>query len=139
MSIGRSTAQGFALFFAAFSALAMGCVAGGDGASESAAAEAFHAGPSQDRRWRGNECPGVIPIVADAAVPPHPFPGPCAEPPNPDQAIGEGAHRELRLRCEGYCGQTIPACGARARLLEVACVDREVGHVWKAVCGCGGS
>jgi hypothetical protein len=141
MSIGRSTTQGFALFFAVFGALAMGCVTAGDGASEGAApagaaVEAFHDGPSQDKRWRGNECPSAIPIVVDAAMPSHPFPGRCAEPQSLDQAISEGAREQLRLRCEGYCGQSIPACGARARLLELGCVDRDVGHVWKALCGC---
>ena len=151
MSIERSMAHGFALVFAALGTLVMGCVAG-DAGSEStaqpvgAAAEAFHdgaesgAGPSrraEGRWWHGNVCPGPSPIHADAAVPPHAFPGPCEGGEDAEQAIHEGAQEELMFRCHDYCGQSGPECAARAGLLDVACVDREIGHVWKAICGCG--
>lgn len=151
MSIERSMARGFALVFAALGTLAMGCAAGGAGSESApaqavgAAPEAFHDGPAsgdgpshrgEGRWWRGNVCPGPSPVHADAAVPPHAFPGPCEGQENAGQAIRDGAEDELQFRCRDYCGQSGPECAARAGLLEVGCVDREIGHVWKAICGC---
>jgi hypothetical protein len=134
MSIQCSTAQGFALFFTVFGVLALGCAAGGDGGSESAAPAEPAGAAAEALRWHGPHCPGEAPVTADAE--PHAFPGPCEGQGSPDQAIHDGAEEELELHCQGYCGQSSPACAARARLVEVACVDRHFGHRWQAICGC---
>jgi len=124
MSLGRSFAAGIAVSSSMIAALSPACVAPVD------VGEAVGA-----VKWNG--CPYDVPVTTANYAPPHAFPGPCFGPGDPQQAQFDGALPELVYECQGYCGQSIPECGRDARLDGLACIDRDIGHRWGALCICG--
>lgn len=127
MSMGRSIAAGLGVISFAIAALAMGCTANVDDEPVGVADEAV--------KWNG--CPNDVPVTTANYAPPHAFPGRCYGPGDPRQAHYDGAFPELIGQCQQYCGQSYPACGRDARIVNLTCMDRDIGHRWGALCICG--
>jgi hypothetical protein len=84
-----------------------------------------------------NGCPYDEVVTTANYAPPHAYPGPCYGPGDEGQADYDGATEELWWECQSYCGQSEPACGDAAQVVNLQCIDRDIGHRWSAYCICG--
>ena len=128
MSWRLSMVRGLGVIFVGFSMHALGCTSPGDTGAESTDEAA------EDVNRIG--CPNDSPISTDNYAPPHVYRGTCSGRASTPQARHDGALQELVGKCVDYCGQSYPECSQKATVVNLLCVDRDLGHRWNATCHC---
>ena len=128
MSWRLSMVRGLGVLFVGFSVHALGCASRGDAGEESTneATEAVNR----------IGCPNDAPISTNNYAPPHAYRGGCDGPSSTPQAKYDGALQELIGQCVTYCGQSERDCGRAATVVDLFCVERDIGHRWNGTCRC---